>query len=79
MARKPARQMGSETLMLGKVLSFARRRAKSRYADDAAVSDFTRVCVSTGILDHGNTARVEAGIQQGASGEPGAEASIKNN
>ena len=32
------------------ILSFLKRRTKSRYADDRAVDDFTRVVDQTGIL-----------------------------
>lgn len=31
------------------ILSFLRRRTLSRYADDKAVKDFTRVCEQTGL------------------------------
>jgi hypothetical protein len=43
--------------MLGKLLPF-RRRTKSKYADDRAVDDFTRVCREQGLeLDYERDAK----------------------
>lgn len=53
------------------ILSFFRRRTKSRYADDKAVDDFARVVEQTGILTEQQ--RIDEAAKIIANDDPTAE------